>query len=237
MTQNYPRLTSRRHLASSPSVLVLVNSLFSVLAIVFWCSGSAGAQETPDISRALKLAAVSAPLTDEEKTTATGLAQEALQSAHLFAERKMYLTDAQISRDTALEMRSIFGRRVMLTYYRYEGDLSIQVLIDLTARRVLEVKPRPHFFSPISVAESELAKQLALDDPRLSAALAPFRDRLVIEALTLRMTLPKDPLFRHRVVHLLFRSGSTYLMRTLRVLVDLTTEKVIVEPAPDKSPM
>lgn len=210
----------------------LVCSLAAALALVFLCGVNARGQTTVEVSRALNVARVSAPLTNHERITATRLAEDALRSARLFTQRKMYLTESHIIRNTSQEMRGVFERRVMLNYYRYEGDLSIHVLIDLTRERVLEVKQRPRSFSPISTEESELAKQMALTNPQLSAALGPFRDRLSIEVLTLRLTLPGDPLFRHRVVHLLFRSGSTYLMRHSRVLVDLTAEKVIIEPAP-----
>jgi len=237
MTHRSSRFAHSGHLISLMSVSRILTSLAPVIAIVLW-GGSAGAQEeSVAISEALKVAKVSSPLTNDERTTAVGLAEEALKSARLFTERKMYLTETHISRDTASEMKGVFERRVMLIYYRYEGDLSIQILIDLTRGRVLEVKQLPHFFAAISTEESELAKKLAFDDPRLNSILRPHRENLAVEVLTLRTTLPKDPLFRHRVVFLLFRSGPTYLMRQSRVLVDLTTEKVIIKPLPDKSSM
>lgn len=231
MTHESLRSTYKRsRLHSLITLSKVLRSLSPVLAIVLWC-GSAGAQEeSVAISEALKVAKVSAPLTNDEMSTAVRLAEEGLKSARLFTERKLFLTGVHISRNTALEMKGVFERRVILTYYRYEGDLSIRILIDLTRRRVLEVKPLSHSYAPISTEESELAKKLALNDPRLNAVLRPYGDRLIVEVLTLWTTLPKDPLFRHRVVYLLFRSGSTYLMRQSRVLVDLTTEKVIIEP-------
>ncbi len=219
------------------SIFFLLFSITSALVLVLMCGASAYGQESADISRALNVARITSPLTNDEKTTAVALAEDALRYAHLFSERRMYLTSAEIIRDNVLEMRGSFQRRVMLTYYRYEGDLSIHILIDLNRKRVLEVKQLPHFVAPISTQEMELAKQMALSHPQVSAAVEPYRDRLVIEALTLRATLPRDPLFQHRVVHLLFRSGSTYLMRQSRILVDLTSEKVIIEPAPRKPSM
>jgi hypothetical protein len=165
------------------------------------------------------------------------LAEQSLKAAGLFTERKMYLTETYVSRDTAAEMKGVFDRRVALVYYRYQGDLSIRILIDLNRGRVLEVKQLPHVFAPISTEESEFAKKLAFNDPRLNTILAPYGDRLVVEVLTVRTTLPKDPLFGHRTVLLLFRSGSTYLIRQSKVLVDLTAEKVIIEPLPARSSM
>lgn len=212
-------------------------SLFSLLALFLLSNINATAQRKPDFTEALKVARVSAPLTSEEKALAARLAEQALRSKRLFAGRKIYLTDAHMHRDTASERKGVYERLAVLIYYRYEGDLAIQVFINLGRKEVLAVKESSKLMPPISREEFAIAKEMALNHPQLREVLGPYRDRLVVEALTPRSESPKDPFFRHRLVDLLFRVGPNYLLGQSSVLVDLTTEKVIIEPVSKKPPM
>lgn len=211
--------------------------LSTALVPLFWLSSDVSAQQKPDFTDALNVAKVSAPLTREEKTLAANLAEQALRSKKLFTDRKMYLTEALFTRDTAAEMKGVFERLVVLTYYRYDGDLTIKVLINVAQQKVLAVKELPKTDAPFSVEEFTLAKEMVFNHPKLKDVLGRYRDRLVVEPIISRSESPKDPLFRHRVIYMLFRTGSTYLIPDSRVSVDLTTEKVIIEPAPRKRPM
>ena len=238
MTHYSLRVASyRRNLFSLLAIPEIALSLFPVLVFLLVSTCTVRAQSGPDVTVALNVAKVSAPLSNEENKLAVKLAEGALRSNRLFTDRKMYLTDAHIHRDTASEMKGTFERLTVLTYYRYEGDLTIQVFINLTRQRVLAVRQLEKYSPPISVEELTLAKGLAFNHPQLKDVLDPYRDRLVVEALTLRSTSPKDPLFRHRVVLLMFRVGPNYLMRESSVFVDLTTETVIIKPVPKKMPM
>jgi len=207
------------------------------LLLFLWLHIYVAAQQKPDFTEALNIAKVSAPLTSEERNLAVKLAEQTLRSKKLFAERKMYLTEARFSRDTGAEVKGVFERLVVLTYYRYEGDLPMEVFINLTRQKVLAVKQLPNLMPPISPEEFALAKDMAFNHPRLKDVLARYRERLVVEPITSRSESPKDPLFRHRVIYMLFRTGSTYLIPESRVSVDLTTERVIIEPAPKRRPM
>jgi hypothetical protein len=221
------------HVLHSKSVC----SLFLVITLVLFLSSEAVAQRKPDFTGALNVAKVSAPLTREERMLAAKLAEQALRSNRLLTARKMYLTEARIHRDAASEKRGVFERLAVLTYYRYEGNLSIQVFINLSRQRVFGVKQLQNFSPPLSIEELNLAKELAFNDPQLKGKLAPYRAQLVVEALASRSESPQDPFFRHRVIHLLFRVGSRYLVRQWLVFVDLTTEKVILAPAPPRMKM
>jgi Cu2+-containing amine oxidase len=209
----------------------------TLLVLVFWLSNDVSAQRKPDFTDALNVARVSAPLTSDERALAVKLAEQALKANKLFTDRKMYLTEARFSRDTASEMKGIFERLAVLIYYRYDGDLTIEVFINLTRQKVLAVKQLPNLMPPISGEEFTLAKEMVFTHPKLKDVLGRYRDRLVVEPHTSRSESPKDPLFRHRVIYMLFRTGSTYLIPESRVSVDLTTEKVIIEPAPRRKPM
>jgi Cu2+-containing amine oxidase len=215
----------------------IIRPLSVVLVLLLWLSRDAVAQRKPDFTDALKVAKVSAPLTNEERTLAVRLAEQALKENKLFTDKKMYLTEARFNRDTASEIKGVFERLALLTYYRYEGDLTIEVFINLTRQQVLAVKQLQKLIPPISPEEFSLAKELVFNDPKLKDVLGPYRDRLVVEPFTSRSESPEDPLFRHRVVYMLFRTGSTYLVPESRVFVDLTAEKVIIKPTPGKEPM
>ena len=207
------------------------------LLLFLWLHIYVAAQQKPDFTEALNVAKVSAPLTSEERNLAVKLAEQTLRSKKLFAERKMYLTEARFGRDTAAERKGVFERLAVLIYYRYEGNLSIEVFINLTRQKVLGVKQVPDLYPPLSREEFTLAKEMVFNHPKLKDSLERYRDRLVVEPRIIRSESPKDPLFRHRVIHMLFRTGSTYLMPESIVSVDLTAEKVIIEPAPGRRPM
>jgi len=213
-----------------------VRSLAIGFVFVPWLCGIADAQSKPDLTQALTVAKVSAPLSGEESTLALGLAERALKEKKLFADKKMYLTDAHVTRDTASERKGVFERLALLLYYRYEGDLTIEVLINLARKEVVAVKQLPDYVAPISGEEFAIAKELALNDPQLKPILSPHLDRLEVDILTPRSESPDDPFFRHRVLYLMFRVGTKYLIPQ-SVFVDLTTEKILIEPVGQTKPM
>jgi hypothetical protein len=140
----------------------------------------------------------------------------------------------QTHRDAESERKGIFGRRALLIYYRYAGDVGIRVFVDLAQQRVTKLEQLPHFPAPLAPEEVQLARELALNDPRLKKDLGLLRDRLTVEPLLTRIPVRKDPRFGHRLVHLLFRVGPRYLTQQGLVLVDLTTETVIINLNPEK---
>jgi hypothetical protein len=181
----------------------------------------------------MKVARSAAPLTAEERAAAVGLAEQALRSHKLLPDKKTFLTTAHTHRDPAAERRGVFERLALLTYYRYEGDLAVRVYVNLARRRVTNVERLAHFPTPFAPEELRRARELALEHPELKKVFAPFRERLTVEPLSTRSASTKDPLFGHRVIYLLFRVGPRYLTAQGDVLVDLTTETVIIRPARD----
>jgi Cu2+-containing amine oxidase len=209
-----------------------------VLVALFIALGAADlARGEPDFTEALKVAKIVAPLTREETAAAVILAEQSLKSQKLFSERKMYLVEASFARDSVAETKGIFERLAALTYYRNEGNLTIVVRVNLSRQQVITVKQMPDSYPPFSGAEFALATELAFKDAKLKDLLGPYRERLIVDPMTSHSESPSDPLFQHRVIHLLFRTGSTYLVPEWKVLVDLTTEKVIIEPELADKPM
>jgi hypothetical protein len=123
-------------------------------------------------------------------------------------------------------------RQVNVIHYRYRGDETIITTIDLNRREVLNRQMLPHFPTGLAPEELTRAQQLAQGDARLRGLFAARR--LQMEGRPLQSVSRQDDLFGHRVVHLLLRDGNAYLT-TPRVLVDLTTEAVLVDDPADVS--
>jgi hypothetical protein len=206
-------------------------ALCTVLLFTIWACVAAGAQEAPDFGEMMKVARASAPLNGEERAAAVALAEQALRSNRLLPDRRTFLTWAETYRDTVAERRGSFERGALLTYYRYDGDVALHVYVNLVRRRVTNVERLAHHPTPLAPEELRRARELALEHPELKKAFDPYRERLVIEPLSTGVPSPKYPLFGHRLVYLLFRVGARYLTAQGEVLVDLTTEKVIIRPA------
>jgi Cu2+-containing amine oxidase len=207
-----------------------MHRLLVAALVLLAASADAAAQTEPPFDDALKVAAVSAPLTPEESALAAKLAEQVLRSASLWTTTKMYLVEALPQRDSAAETAGTYERMAQLTYYRYDGALTITVVVNLANQKATAVRRLPNFEPPFSAEEYALARTLVFADPRVKEALAPFRDRVIVEPITSRHDSPADPLFRHRVVYFFFRAGARYVPHDRLVLVDLTTQTVILQP-------
>jgi hypothetical protein len=118
-------------------------------------------------------------------------------------------------------------RQVVVTHYRYQGDTTILTTVDVHQLEVLKVDVVPHH--PTALADEELkrAERLARADLRLKHL---FQARPIrVEGRPLQANGAQDPLFGHRVVHLLLQERGSYLSEP-RVLVDLSNETVLVDP-------
>ena len=216
------------------SLSITCRLLLNIALVILFMNGQAKAQSLPDLTEVLRVAKVSAPLTAEERAIAIQRAEESLRAKKLLPDRKTFLTFVQTHRNATLEKKGIFERHALLTYYRYAGDVGILVYVNLTRQKVESVEQLPHFLAPLAPAELARARELVLSEPRLRNVLQPLRDQLTIEALLTRIPDPKNPLFGHRLVHLLFRVGPRYLTAQGLVLVDLTTEQVIIQTSPER---
>jgi hypothetical protein len=119
-------------------------------------------------------------------------------------------------------------RQVMVQHYRYRNDETILTTVDLNRLAVLDVETVPHLPTALAKEELDRAERLARQDVRLRTAFNKPGRTLVVEGRPIQAINAQEPLFGHRVVHLLLRHGADYLS-TPRVLVDLTTETVSLE--------
>jgi hypothetical protein len=185
----------------------------------------AAAQDpTPQEQRALE-----PELTPAERTLAERLASGALRQRALVRGR-LYLSGMELLRDKAEEAKAEPQRQALVIHYRYDGDLTILTSVNLTREAVVAVDTARGIPAPLAEEEFARARELAMADPRVARSLRGDPGRLVVERLLSRSSDPRDPLFGHRLVRLLFRYGPDYVSDPV-VTVDLTTGTVLVEPA------
>jgi hypothetical protein len=134
------------------------------------------------------------------------------------------------------------GRFAEVLYIRYDTNIGVLALVDLTAKRVVDVQRTSGQSVPVNSEEVDLAARLALADARVARLLGPqaasFRVAHApalgaelktnrIEGLRSLGTTPADPCYQHRCIVLFFRQENRYIHLN-EVTVDLTTKKVIV---------
>jgi hypothetical protein len=123
-------------------------------------------------------------------------------------------------------------RLVMVHHYRYGTDETIFTLVDLGAHEVLRREAHAHYPTALAPSEIDLAIDLAWRDERLRPLLETASSKF--DARPILCPNPQQPLFGHRVVHLLLQQDGRHLASP-RVLVDLSTETVHLETIQDKS--
>jgi hypothetical protein len=162
-----------------------------------------------------------------EREQAIGLAMGTGNFRTLSAEQPMYLVGVELFRDKETEVeRGDAGRQMLVTHYAAGTDTAILTRVNLETDEVVAVDTVPHLPVRLSREEFDIARRMALEDPRVQTAL---RGRDVeVEAQLSRSSDEKDPQYRHRVVHLLFKTPDGYL-DSPTVIVDLTANEVMVE--------
>jgi hypothetical protein len=118
-------------------------------------------------------------------------------------------------------------RQVMVHHYRYRDDVTILTMVDLNRAEVLSVENKAHY--PTALCQEELARaeRLTRADARVKSILDARSTPVFFEGRPQQITDQADPRFDHRLVLWSLRSDGGYLTGP-RVLVDLTTETVIV---------
>jgi Cu2+-containing amine oxidase len=154
------------------------------------------------------------------------LAEQSITSKNLKTDEHLYFINGELFRDKSEENKQMTNRFVLLTYYRYDGDVTIKALVDSTREKVVKVEAVPHIPTPLSQEEFGIAKNLALAEPTVQKALTSYGTNVVIEPLVVRSLSETER--TQRLVRLLFKIGRDYLREPI-VHVDLITKKVTVE--------
>ncbi len=156
-----------------------------------------------------------------------GLARELAEKDWLAAEHpssfKTLFIKVDLLPDTQAESNQ---RLVMVHHYRYPNDQTVLTMIDLHARQVLKREILEHFPTALAPVEIEQAARLARADARLKPLLELMPTHFDFRPI--EYAVPGEPLFGHRVVHVLMRQDAGYVVSP-QVFVDLTTQVVHLE--------
>jgi Cu2+-containing amine oxidase len=164
-------------------------------------------------------------LTAVESKTVLGLAENALRAQDLW-KGKVFLTNTEVVVDHNADPPL---RYALLTFYRYDGNLAILLLVSLEKMTVTKVTTHPHM--PTSLAKEEIAEaqKIANGHPDIQKALTRYKhlDKIEIDTIVAQIIKPDVPGYHHRVARLFFRDGErNYLVGVPMVDVDLTTGEV-----------
>jgi hypothetical protein len=163
--------------------------------------------------------------TPNEESVARSLAEEAISTSNLKTDERLYYVNSELYREKNDEGKGGAARLVMLTHYRYDGDVTIKTLVSIGEKKVVKVTPIPHIPTPLSQEEFKIAKSLAAAELEIKRVIATY-PRLVFEPLVVRSLSEQER--PQRLVRLLLKVGSDYLRQPI-VYVDLITKKVVIE--------
>ena len=207
--------------------------LFLAAGLMVAALGPAAAQSTPreeiEVLRT-RLPQGTSRLSDDERRTAARLAMADIEGQGLRTDDRIYLVSSQWFHD-----KNSQDLKAVVKHYRTDGDLTISHVVNLTKGAVELVQTGTDVATPLSPEEFDHARELALSDEKVRAALGPRR-KVEVEPMVIRGGPFDSEGRRHRTVRLLFKIGRDYLSRPI-VFVDLTTDQVqIEEEDPESQP-
>jgi hypothetical protein len=123
-------------------------------------------------------------------------------------------------------------RLAVVTLYQYEGNLTVNRLVDLNTGRVVEEDRIQNGGAPFTNVEMQYARQLLLADDRIRRLIEPLNGQEQFNFLLSITSDPNDPMFGKRVVNVIINTPEGYLTEVPRIAVNLTDAAVIVGPQP-----
>ncbi len=193
------------------------------------------------------------PLTEEEKRSAVKIALADKQVQEMLGTGRREVVSVavlpeKVSRDQverAAAGRAIAMSRILeVIFFRYEGEIGVRAVVDLTHQKTGEVTRLSSGEVPMSQSDLAEAWRLASRDAEVRDALGATVDkfqvlapplgrtaappRYQVEGLRVEAATESDACYKHRCLQLMFRSDAGYLVEPM-VIVDLTAQKVQVE--------
>ena len=193
-----------------------------------------GAQDHP----AAGLSIPQSSLTAAEQARAIALAepQAAISSASALhpeavnarnSPNRVVVTDVQ-----AVGVDKTNERLAVVTSYQYEGNLTINRLVDLNNGRVIEEDRIQNGGARFTNVEQQYARELLLRDERVRRLVEPLQGQESFNFLLSTTPDPNNPLYGKRVVNVLISTPEGYLTESPRISITLTDAAVVVGPTP-----
>ena len=178
-------------------------------------------------------------LTDAETARAIALAEP---SAVIASARDQLHPDGALARSggsrvvvtdvQAVGVDKTSERLAVVTSYQYEGNLTINRLVDLNSGRVVEEDRMQNGGARFTNVEQQYARELLMGDERIRRIVEPLGDTAQFNFLLTSTPDPNNPLFGKRVVNVLISTPDGYLAELPRISINLTDAAVVVGPTP-----
>lgn len=197
---------------------------FVMLSGTLVTASVAAAQPPPPQPRGLALD----PLTPVERRTAERVARADPRVRDLVGEggRLSYVEFVAVK---AEDEREAPARHAEVVFLRADAQFGVRALVSLQREpAVVAVDKIPEADVPMTAADLEMARKLALENAEVRAAGEARLAKATVEGLRIVATDDDDPCFRSRCVRLLFKIGRDYLSQPV-VVVNLTKSSVTVE--------
>jgi hypothetical protein len=201
----------------------------ALVAVVF---ASAAAQDHP----AANLPVPRSTLTDAEQARAIQLAnpQGSVSTASQLHPSSSRLPGAPsrvvVSRVQPVAADQTDQRLAVVTLYEYEGNTTVNRLVDVNTGAVLQEDRATHGAAPIAEVEGQFARQLLMADERVRKIVERYQGNARFDLLLTTSEDRSNPLYGKRVVSALVATPYGYLADGPRISVNLTDATVILEP-------
>ena len=140
---------------------------------------------------------------------------------------RVVVTDVQ-----AVGVDKTSERLAVVTTYQYEGNLTINRLVDLNSGRVVEEDRMQNGGARFTNVEQQYARELLMGDERVRRLVEPLQGREQFNFLLTTTPDPNNPLYGKRVVNVLISTPEGYLTEVPRISINLTDAAVVVGPTP-----
>jgi hypothetical protein len=198
----------------------------SVLAVAVAQDHPAAGLSIPQSSLTPAEHARAIALAEPQSTVATANALHP-DSARNSGINRVVVTDVQ-----AVGVDKTSERLAVVTSYQYEGNFTINRLVDLNSGRVIEEDRIQNGGARFTNVEQQYARELLLADDRVRALIAPLQGQEQFNFLLTTTPDPSSPLFGRRVVNVLISTPEGYLAEVPRISINLTDATVTVGPTP-----
>jgi hypothetical protein len=162
-----------------------------------------------------------------EPTAAISSASALHPDAARTSPNRVVVTDVQ-----AVGVDKTSERLAVVTSYQYEGDVTINRLVDLNSGRVIEEDRIQGGGARFTNVEQQYARELLLRDERVRALIAPLQGQETFNFLLTTTPDPNNPFYGKRVVNVLISTPEGYLTEVPRISINLTDAAVVVGPTP-----
>jgi len=138
---------------------------------------------------------------------------------------RVVVTDVQ-----AVGVDKTSERLAVVTSYQYEGNLTINRLVDLNSGRVVDEDRMQNGGARFTNVEQQYARELLMGDERIRRLVEPLGGNAQFTFLLTTTPDPNNPLYGKRVVNVLISTPDGYLTEVPRISINLTDAAVVVTP-------